>query len=245
LLIAHCSPVIPVNERILVVDDEPQIVRFLRATLSGHGYEVTAAHDGASALAELQGRLPDLVLLDLGLPDVDGLEICRRLRQDPERPEWATLPVVVLSAREQEEDKVAALDLGADDYLTKPFGVAELLARIRVALRHAARREGRETVFASGGLQVDFAARRVTVDGAEVRLTPTEYALLTYLASHAGKVVTHRVLLRAVWGPAYADDPGLLRVYINQLRRKLEAEPARPRFIITEPGIGYRLRADL
>jgi two-component system, OmpR family, KDP operon response regulator KdpE len=232
------------NERILVVDDEPQILRFLRATLSGHGYEVTTAPDGETALAELHGRLPALVLLDLGLPGIDGLEVCRRLRRDPERPEWRTLPIVILSAREQEDDKVAALDLGADDYLTKPFGVGELLARIRVALRHAARSEGRDTAFASGPLRVDFAARRVTLDGAEVHLTPTEYALLSYLAAHAGKVVTHRVLLGAVWGPAYTEDPGLLRVYVNQLRRKIEPDAARPRFIVTEPGVGYRLRVD-
>lgn len=229
------------NERILVVDDEPQIVRFLRATLTGHGYSVTAVSDGETALAELQGRLPDLILLDLGLPGMDGLEVCRRLRQQPERAEWATVPLVVLSARDQEADKVAALDLGADDYLTKPFGVNELLARIRVALRHAARREGRETAFTTGGLRVDFAARRVTLDGAEVRLTPTEYALLAYLATHAGKVVTQRVLLNAIWGPAYSSEPGLLRVYVNQLRRKLEPKPARPRYIVTEPGVGYRL----
>jgi two-component system KDP operon response regulator KdpE len=232
------------HERILIVDDEPQLLRFLRATLTGHGYTVATVADGESALAELRGgRLPDLVLLDLGLPGMDGLEVCRRLREAPERPEWAALPVVVLSARDQEGDKVAALDLGADDYLTKPFGVAELLARIRVALRHAARREGREQVFVAGDLRVDFAARRVTVAGAEVHLTPTEYALLTYLATHAGKVATHRLLLNAVWGPGYTDDPGLLRVYINQLRRKLEADPARPRLIVTDPGVGYRLVA--
>jgi two-component system KDP operon response regulator KdpE len=184
------------------------------------------------------------MLLDLGLPDLDGLELCRRLRQEPERPEWATLPIVILSARDQENDKIAALDLGADDYLTKPFGVGELLARIRLALRHAARREGREPAFAARGVRVDTVARRVTLDDAEVHLTPTEYSLFAYLAAHAGKVVTHRILLSAVWGPAYADDPGLLRVYINQLRRKLEREPARPRLLITEPGIGYRLLPD-
>lgn len=232
------------NERILVVDDEPQIVRFLRATLTGHGYSVTAVSDGETALAELQGRLPDLILLDLGLPGMDGLEVCRRLRQQPERAEWKTVPLVVLSARDQEADKVAALDLGADDYLTKPFGVNELLARIRVALRHAARREGRETTFVTGQLRIDFAARLVTLAGAEVRLTPTEYALLTYLATHAGKVVTQRALLNAIWGPAYGSEPGLLRVYVNQLRRKIEPEPARPRYIVTEPGVGYRLCLD-
>ncbi|HET8631457.1 MAG TPA: response regulator transcription factor [Thermomicrobiales bacterium] len=231
------------HEHILIVDDEPQLLRFLRATLAGHGYAVATVADGEAALAELRGRLPDLVLLDLGLPGMDGLEVCRRLREAPERAEWATLPVVVLSARDQEGDKVAALDLGADDYLTKPFGVGELLARIRVALRHAARREGRERVFVAGDLRVDFAARRVTVAGAEVHLTPTEYALLTYLATHAGKVATHRLLLNAVWGPGYTDDPGLLRVYVNQLRRKLEADPARPRLIVTDPGVGYRLVA--
>lgn len=232
------------NERILVVDDEPQIVRFLRTTLVGHGYGVSTASDAASALAELRGRLPDLVLLDLGLPDLDGLALCRLLRQDPERAEWATLPLVILSARDLEADKVAALDLGADDYLTKPFGVGELLARIRLALRHAARHDGREAVFAARGVSVDLTARRVTADGAEVHLTPTEYALLAYLVAHAGKVVTHRTLLSVVWGPAYADDPGVLRVFINQLRRKLEPDAVRPRLIITEPGVGYRLLPD-
>jgi two-component system KDP operon response regulator KdpE len=232
------------NARILVVDDEPQIRRFLRATLTGHGYDVDTADDGATALIALRGPLPALVLLDLGLPDLDGLELCRRLRHAPERPEWGTLPVVVLSARDQEGDKVAALDLGADDYLTKPFGVGELLARIRLALRHAARREGREAAFTARGVRIDFAARRVTRDGAEVRLTPTEYALLAYLAARAGKVATHRTLLAAVWGSAYADDTGLLRVFIGQLRRKLEREPARPRLLVTEPGIGYRLLPD-
>lgn len=232
------------NERILVVDDEPQIVRFLRTTLGGHGYGVSTADDAAAALAALRGRLPDLVLLDLGLPDLDGLALCRLLRQDPERPEWATLPLVILSARDLEADKVAALDLGADDYLTKPFGVGELLARIRLALRHAARREGRAAVFMARGVQVDLAARRVTMDGTEVHLTPTEYALLAYLVAHTGKVVTQRTLLAAVWGPTYVDDPGVLRVFINQLRRKLELDAARPRLIVTEPGVGYRLLPD-
>lgn len=232
------------NEHILVVDDEPQILRFLRATLTGHGYGVSTAADAASALAELRGRLPDLVLLDLGLPDLDGLAVCRLLRQDPERVEWATLPIVILSARDLEADKVAALDLGADDYLTKPFGVGELLARIRLALRHADRHAGREAVFAAHGVSIDRAARRVTVGGAEVHLTPTEYLLLTYLVAHAGKVLTHRALLGAVWGPTYAEDPGVLRVFVNQLRRKLERDPARPRLIVTEPGVGYRLLPD-
>lgn len=232
------------NERILVVDDEPQIVRFLRTILVGHGYNVSTATNATAALAELRGRLPDLVLLDLGLPDLDGLALCRLLRENPERAEWATLPLVILSARDLEDDKVAALDLGADDYLTKPFGVGELLARIRLALRHAARREGRESVFTARGVHVDLGAHRVTAGDAEVHLTPTEYALLTYLVTHAGKVVTHRTLLSAVWGPTYADDPGVLRVFINQLRRKLERDAARPRLIVTEPGVGYRLLPD-
>ena len=232
------------NERILVVDDEPQIVRFLRTTLAGHGYEVSTATNAASALGELRGRLPDLVLLDLGLPDLDGLALCRLLRENPERAEWATLPLVILSARDLEDDKVAALDLGADDYLTKPFGVRELLARLRLALRHAAHREGHPLVFAARGVRVDRAARRVTTDNADIHLTPTEYELLTYLVAHAGKVVTHRTLLAAVWGPTYAEDAGVLRVFINQLRRKLERDPARPRLIVTEPGVGYRLMPD-
>jgi two-component system KDP operon response regulator KdpE len=232
------------NEQILVVDDEPQILRFLRTTLGGHGYGVSTAGTAAAALAALRGRLPDLVLLDLGLPDLDGLALCRLLRQEPERAEWATLPLVVLSARDLEEDKVAALDLGADDYLTKPFGVGELLARIRLALRHGARREGRAAVFTARGVQDDLDARRVTAGGAEIHLTPTEYALLAYLVAHAGKVVTQRTLLGAVWGPTYVDDPGVLRVFINQLRRKLEPDAARPRLIVTEPGVGYRLLPD-
>lgn len=232
------------NERILVVDDEPQIVRFLRTTLIGHGYGVSVATDAAAALVELRGRLPDLVLLDLGLPDLDGLALCRLLRQQPERPEWATLPLVILSARDLEADKIAALDMGADDYLTKPFGVGELLARIRLALRHAARHEERAAVFTARGVRIDLDARRVTVGGEAVHLTPTEYTLLTHLATHAGKVVTHRALLSAVWGPTYADDPGVLRVFINQLRRKLDREDTRPRLIVTEPGVGYRLLPD-
>ncbi len=232
------------NEQILVVDDEPQIARFLRTTLGGHGYGVGTVGDATTALAALRGRLPDLVLLDLGLPDLDGLALCRLLRQDPERAEWATLPLVVLSARDLEADKVAALDLGADDYLTKPFGVGELLARIRLALRHAAPREGRASAFAARGVSVDLVARRVTAGEVEVHLTPTEYTLLTYLVAHAGKVVTQRTLLGAVWGPTYVDDPGVLRVFINQLRRKLEPDAARPRLIVTEPGVGYRLLPD-
>jgi two-component system KDP operon response regulator KdpE len=191
-------------------------------------------------LLEAATRQPDLVILDLGLPDLDGLEVIRRLR------EWTAVPIIVLSARGAESDKVAALDAGADDYVAKPFAVGELLARARVALRHAARggREGTESTFTLEGLRVDLLRRRVFVDDAEVRLTPIEYRLLTLLARHAGKVLTHRQLLQEVWGPAQVEQTHYLRVYMANLRRKLEADPARPRFLRTEPGVGYRLLVD-
>lgn len=230
------------NERILIVDDEPQIVRFLRTTLVGHGYGVSVATDAASALVELRGRLPDLVLLDLGLPDLDGLELCRLLRERPERPEWATLPLVILSARDLEADKVAALDLGADDYLTKPFSLGELLARIRAALRRVHAPSSVAPVVTTGPLQIDLAARLVMRDGERVHLTPTEFNILAYLVTHADRVVTHDVLLQAVWPNRFGPEPHYLHVYVNQLRRKLEGDPAEPRFILTELGIGYRFR---
>ena len=225
---------------VLVVEDEPQVMRFLRATLPAHGYRVLEAETAAQALVHAQTQLPDLVLLDLGLPDLDGLEVTRRIRG------WSAVPIVVVSARGQERDKVQALDAGADDYLTKPFGTEELLARMRVALRHAARVAGGagEAVFETGELRVDLAARLVYRRAVEVRLTRTEYRLLAALVKHAGKVLTHRQLLVEVWGPGSANETHYLRVYMAQLRHKLEDDPARPRHLLTETGVGYRLRAD-
>jgi two-component system KDP operon response regulator KdpE len=224
---------------VLVVEDEPQMRRFLRATLPGHGYRVVEAETGAQALVDAGTRAPDLVLLDLGLPDIDGVEVTRRLR------EWTTVPVIVLSARGQEGDKVQALDAGADDYLTKPFGTEELLARMRVALRNRARAgDGPQTVFRTGDLSVDLVSRRVAIGEREVRLTRTEYNLLALLVRHAGKVLTHRQLLKDVWGPGSVDQHHYLRVYMGQLRHKLEDDPARPRYLVTETGVGYRLKAD-
>jgi two-component system, OmpR family, KDP operon response regulator KdpE len=221
---------------VLVVEDELPIRRFLRASLAAAGYRVEEADTGERALKMAARQAPDLVLLDLGLPDLDGREVLRRLR------EWLSAPVVILSARDQEKEKVAALDAGADDYLTKPFGTAELLARLRVALRHTARVAGdpEATTFESGDLKVDLAARRVLVKGAEVRLTPLEYKLLATLVRHAGKVLTHRFLLKEVWG-LVQQEPHHLRVFMASLRRKIEAEPARPRHLLTEQGVGYRL----
>jgi two-component system, OmpR family, KDP operon response regulator KdpE len=224
---------------ILIVEDEPQLVRFLRATLSGEGYRIALASTGRQALAEATMRSPDLVLLDLGLPDIDGLEVTRQIRQ------WSTMPIIVVSARGKEPEKVEALDAGADDYLTKPFGVGELLARVRVALRHVSRLDdGGESAFEVAELRIDLSARRVTVGGEEVHLTPTEYKLLTTLAKHAGKVLTHRQLLLEVWGPESIEQSQYLRVYMGQLRHKIEKDPARPRYILTEVGVGYRLQAD-
>jgi len=226
---------------VLVVEDEPQVMRFLRATLPANGYRVAEAASGARALVEAQTRQPDLVLLDLGLPDVDGLEVTRKIR------EWSrAVPIVVVSARGQERDKVQALDAGADDYLTKPFGTDELLARMRVALRHAARVAGGsgETAFEAGDLRVDLERRLVFRRGEEVRLTRTEYRLLAALVQNAGKVLTHRQLLREVWGPGAVNEAHYLRVYMAQLRHKLEDDPARPKLLLTETGVGYRLRVD-
>ncbi len=220
--------------RILIVDDETQIRRLLRVALTGHGYEVGEAATGQEGLNRAAVFRPDLMILDLGLPDLAGLEVVRRLR------EWSRVPVIILSVTEQEEEKVSALDAGADDYVTKPFGMGELLARIRAALRHAAG-PGEEPVLAFGDLAIDMAHRHVSVGGREVRLTPTEYELVRTFALNAGKVLTHKHLLRTIWGPAYERDTHYLRVYIGQLRRKLERDPSRPRHIITEPGVGYRL----
>lgn len=224
--------------RVLVVDDEPAIRRFLRVSLSAHGYVVFEASDGQGALSAVVANRPDLIILDLGLPDLDGIEVTRLLR------EWTHIPIIILSVRGQEADKVTALDAGADDYLTKPFSTGELLARIRVALRHAGQ-SGSEPVFTSDDLTVDLVRRVVTVAGREVQLTPTEYDLLRALVIHAGKVLTHRQLLREVWGIGYEQETHILRVNISNLRRKIEPEPARPRHILTEPGVGYRLRASV
>ena len=228
------------KELILLIEDEPQMRRFLRITLESHGYRFVEAGTAQEGLMQASMRNPDVVLLDLGLPDLDGLEVTERLR------EWTQTPIIVISAREQEQDKVKALDAGADDYLTKPFSAGELMARVRVALRHALRlRSGQnEPVFAHAGLCVDLAARRVFVRDNEIHLTPIEYKLLTALIRHAGKVVTHRQLLLEVWGPGQVSEVQYLRVYMTQLRHKLEADPARPRFLLNEPGVGYRLNAD-
>jgi two-component system KDP operon response regulator KdpE len=220
--------------RVLVVDDEPAIRRFLRASLSAHGYEVFEADRAEVVLSSVLAHRPDLVLLDLGLPDLDGVEVTRLLR------EWTSLPIIIVSVRGQEADKIAALDAGADDYLTKPFGVGELLARMRVALRRASLPSS-EPLFVTGELVVDLAARKVRVAGSVVQLTPTEYDLLRVLVTHAGKVLTHNQLLRQVWGPGYEREAHLLRVNISNLRRKIEPEADRPRYIRTEPGVGYRL----
>jgi two-component system, OmpR family, KDP operon response regulator KdpE len=221
--------------RVLVVDDERPIRRFLQVSLSAHGCTVFEAATGQEALAAVATDRPDVVILDLGLPDIDGIEVTRQLR------EWTQIPIIILSVREHEADKIAALDAGADDYLTKPFGVGELLARLRVALRHATQPAG-ESTFATGDLTVDLVRRVVTVGGHEIQLTPTEYDLLRVLVTNAGKVLTHRQLLRQVWGVGYEAETHLLRVNMSNLRRKIEPEPTRPVYVITEPGVGYRLR---
>jgi two-component system, OmpR family, KDP operon response regulator KdpE len=228
------------KESILLIEDEPQMSRFLRVTLQAHGYQLIESATGQDGLIQVATRNPDVVLLDLGLPDIDGLEVTKRLR------EWSEVPLIVISAREQEEDKVRALDAGADDYLTKPFGAGELLARIRVSLRHMAMQHTGtdEPVFILDNLKVDLAKRQVLLDDREVHLTPLEYRLLAILIKHAGKVITHTHLLKEVWGTAYAGQTHYLRIYMAQLRHKLEADPARPRFFINEPGVGYRLKTD-
>ena len=220
---------------VLIVDDEIQIRRFLQITLESHDYQVCETETGQEALTKAAQVRPDLIILDLGLPDMDGLDVLHHLR------EWTKTPIIILSVRDTDRDKVAALDSGADDYLTKPFSVEELMARVRVAQRHALPGEHEREVFATGSLKVDLTQRSVTVRGEPVKLSPTEYALLRLMIHHAGKVLTHRQILREVWGPKYVNETHYLRVYFAQLRQKIEEDPALPRIILTEPGVGYRL----
>ena len=221
--------------KILVVDDDPHIRRVMKATLVGHQYEVIEARTGEEALETLPSEMPSLVLLDMNMPGMGGLETCRAIRGGSD------IPVIILSVRNTEKDKVAALDAGADDYVTKPFGIEELLARIRAALRRTpGTPEGGPRSYSSGDLEIDFESRRVRSRGKDVRLTPKEFELLRYLVMHAGKPVTHRELLQAVWGPDYGDEPEYLRVFVNQLRKKIEANPSSPKYIVTEPWVGYR-----
>ena len=222
------------NQRVLVVDDEAPIRRYLRAALSAQGLTVYESATGEDAIQAVLSHRPDIIILDLGLPDIDGIEVTRRLR------EWSQTPIIILSVREAEQDKIAALDAGADDYLTKPFGTGELLARMRVALRKQSSAVNKP-VFESNGLSVDFARRLVFVNDKEIQLTPTEYDLLKALVTHAGKVITHRQLLKQVWGDGY-DDMHILRVNISNLRGKIEPDPSRPSYIHTEAGVGYRLK---
>jgi two-component system KDP operon response regulator KdpE len=225
---------------VLVVEDEPQMLRFLRASLTSHGFRLVEALNAAEAVAAATAQSPEIMLLDLGLPDLDGIELTRRLR------EWSRVPIIVISARGREEDKVEALDAGADDYLTKPFGVNELLARMRVALRHAEQTRGGagSPVLEFGPLHVDLEKRQVLLDDHELHLTPIEYRLLVLLAQNAGKVLTHRQILKDVWGPAYMGQTHYVRVRMAELRKKIEPDPARPRLLVTEPGVGYRLRSE-
>ena len=224
--------------RVLVVDDEPQIQRFLKPALSAAGYEVLQALTGAEALRMLATMAPDAVILDLGLPDMDGKDVITNVRA------WSQVPIIILSARDRESEKIAALDLGADDYIEKPFGIGELTARIRTALRHKVHQDGATTVVSADGLIVDTIKRLVTRNGEIIRLTPKEYDLLVMLVHHAGRVVTQRALLVAVWGAAHGEDVQYLRVFIGQLRAKIERDPASPRILQTEPGVGYRLVTD-
>jgi two-component system KDP operon response regulator KdpE len=226
---------------VLLIEDERQMRRFLRVALQSEKYSVLEAETAADGLSQAATRNPDVVLLDLGLPDMDGLEVIEKLR------EWSIVPVIVISAREQEGDKIKALDRGADDYLTKPFGAGELLARIRAALRHAAPKsqDQREAVFVSEELRIDFLKRQVYCGTQEIHLTPIEYRLLTVLVRNAGRVMTHRQILKEVWGPPYVEQTHYLRVFMNQLRKKIETDSARPRFLLNEPGIGYRFKSDL
>jgi two-component system KDP operon response regulator KdpE len=222
------------GHRILIVDDEPQILRFLRPALTAADYDVIEAETGAQAIQKVATAAPDIVILDLGLPDMDGKDVIARLRG------WSEIPIIILSARDREAEKIAALDLGADDYIENPFGIGELTARIRTALRHRVRQQAGTEKIETGGLVIDFVRRRIERDGELVKLTPKEHDLLELLALHSGKVVTQKTLLTSVWGPAHAHDLQYLRVFIGQLRAKIERDPANPVFIVTEPGIGYR-----
>ena len=223
---------------VLVVEDEPQMRRFIRASMESHGYRIAEASTGAEMIAVATGHMPDVILLDLGLPDGDGIDLTRRVR------EWSRIPIIVISARGREEDKVAALDAGADDYLTKPFGVNELLARVRAALRHAQGRgsDTDDAVLEFGELRIDLSRREVTMSSRDVHLTPIEYKLLVLLARNAGRVLTHRQIIKEIWGASYAGQSHHVRVHMAELRKKIEADPARPRLLTTEPGVGYRLR---
>lgn len=230
-----------VKPLILIIEDEAPIRRFLRASLTSQGYRLVEAETGAEGLALAGSHAPDMIILDLGLPDMDGLDVTVRLR------EWSAVPVIILTARGKEQDKIAGLDAGADDYLTKPFSVGELAARIRVALRHSTQREGDATdsIFKTGDLCVDFSSRRVTRGDREIQLTPIQFKLLAMLVRHAGKIVTQKQLHHEVWGPgATSDQQQNVRIYIHQLRHKIEDDPARPRYLITEPWVGYRLKID-
>lgn len=224
--------------RVLIVDDEAAIRRFLHAALTAHNFQVFEATNGQQAIDGVIAHRPDIIILDLGLPDTDGIAVTKRLR------EWSKIPIIILSVREHEQDKVAALDAGADDYLTKPFGISELLARIRAAMRRVSS-ESATPVFDCGELKVDLSRRIVTVRDGEVQLTPTEYDLLRVLVSNAGKVLTHHQLLREVWGVGYENETHMLRVNVSNLRRKIESDPTRPRYVLTEPGVGYRLRSEV
>ncbi len=222
--------------RVLVVDDEAAILRFLKPALEANSYEMTSAGTVAEAVKRIAAETPDIVLLDLGLTDGDGKDVIRRVR------EWSDVPIIVLSAREREAEKIDSLDLGADDYVNKPFNVGELMARMRTALRHRLQRKAETPLLRVGDLEVDSVRHRVTRGGAELKLTPKEFELLSFLTRHAGRVVTHRQILAAVWGPAHTEDTQYLRVYIGQLRQKIEDKPDDPRVVLTEPGIGYRVR---
>ncbi len=228
---------IDTHQRVLVVDDESSIRKYLRAALGGQGFNVYEASNGEEALSAVLANRPDIVILDLGLPDIDGIEVTRRLR------EWSQIPIIILSVREAENDKIAALDAGADDYLTKPFGTGELMARMRVALRRITNLTD-EPVFHVDKLKMDVSRRLVSLDDKEISLTPTEYDLLRLLMQNAGKVLTHHQLLKQVWGTAYESEMHLLRVNISNLRRKIEPDPARPHYLVTEAGVGYRMRVE-
>lgn len=228
----------PLGGRLLLVDDEPQILRALIPALTAAGFEVETAATGEAAISKMAAEPCDVLILDLGLPDIDGKQVIARIR------EWSETPIIVLSARDLESEKIEALDLGADDFVNKPVGVGELLARVRASLRGRERRFASQAVFRTNDLEVDFAARRVRIEGDDVRLTPREYDLLRTLARHAGRVVTHRQVIDAVWGPGAQVDAQFVRVLVGQLRQKVEAEPSAPKNVLTEPGVGYRLRGE-